>query len=245
MSLIALFTDFGLEGPYTGQMKAVLAVQATGVPVVDVFPDLPRFNVRAAAYLLPAYCVWLPASTICLCVVDPGVGGDRRGLIVEADGRRFVGPDNGLLSLVIRRSSEVRVHAIQWHPQDPLSATFHGRDWFAPVAARLSQGDTLESLAESISDPVMPDWPDDLAEVVYIDRYGNAITGLRAASVPRNAGLKLGDQILSQAHTYSNRKPGDCFWYENSNGLVELAANRASISALLNLEPGVPVEVQR
>lgn len=244
MPLIALFTDFGLEGPYIGQMKAVLAEQAPGVTAVDVFPDLPPFNVRAAAYLLPAYCQTLPASAISLCVVDPGVGGQRRGLIVEADGRRFVGPDNGLFSLLIRRAMDARVHAIEWRPEQSMSATFHGRDWFAPVAARLLRGETVANLATPVADAVMPDWPEELAEIVYVDHFGNAMTGIRAVALPERARVRVGDYVLSHARTYSERGIGDCFWYENSNGLVELAANRGAVSALLNLSVGDHLRIE-
>ncbi|HTR13586.1 MAG TPA: SAM-dependent chlorinase/fluorinase, partial [Roseiarcus sp.] len=103
-AMIALFTDFGLAGPYTGQMKAVLYEMAPGVPVIDLFADAPAGNPRASAYLLAAYSAWFPENTVFLCVVDPGVGGERPAIIVKADGRFFVGPGNGLFELVLRRA---------------------------------------------------------------------------------------------------------------------------------------------
>ena len=106
--MIALFTDFGLAGPYTGQVKAVLAQQAPGVPVVDLFADLPAGKPKPAAYLLTAYGSWFPSGTVLLAVVDPGVGGERRAVVVEADGRFYVGPDNGLFELVLRRAGSAR-----------------------------------------------------------------------------------------------------------------------------------------
>jgi S-adenosylmethionine hydrolase len=138
--MIALFTDFGLHGPYTGQMKAVLYQTASGVPVIDLFADAPAGNPKASAYLLAAYAAWFPAGTVFLCVVDPGVGGERPPLIVEADGRWYVGPGNGLFELVQRRAGAQRRWDITWQP-DRLSASFHGRDLFAPVAAVLARGD--------------------------------------------------------------------------------------------------------
>ena len=105
--MIAIFTDFGVQGPYLGQMRAVLLAQAPGVPVVDIFPDLPSFNVQVAAYLLPAYSQYLPDDSVSVCVVDPGVGSDRRALVVRADSRWYVGPDNGLFSILIRRAAQV------------------------------------------------------------------------------------------------------------------------------------------
>ena len=135
--MIVLFTDFGLAGPYTGQMKAVLARDAPGQPVIDLFADAPSRNPRAAAYLLAAYAAWFPAGTVFLAVVDPGVGGIRAPLIVSADGCCYVGPDNGLFELVLRRAREAQVWEITWQPA-ALSASFHGRDLFAPVAAKLA-----------------------------------------------------------------------------------------------------------
>ena len=100
-----LFTDFGLHGPYTGQMKAVLHQMAPGIPVIDLFADAPVGNPKASAYLLAAYAAWFPAGTVFLCVVDPGVGGTRPAIIIEADGRWYVGPGNGLFELVQRRAA--------------------------------------------------------------------------------------------------------------------------------------------
>ena len=105
--MIMLFTDFGLHGPYTGQMKAVLHQMAPGIPVIDLFADAPVGNPKASAYLLAVYAEWFPAGTTFLCVVDPGVGGTRPSIIIEADGRWYVGPGNGLFELVQRRKDEV------------------------------------------------------------------------------------------------------------------------------------------
>ncbi len=138
--MIILFTDFGLHGPYTGQMKAVLHREAPGVPIVDLFADAPAGDPKAASYLLAAYDDWFGPGTVFLCVVDPGVGGARPALIVEADGRWYVGPGNGLFELVLRRAREARRWDIAWRPER-LSASFHGRDLFAPVAAMLARGE--------------------------------------------------------------------------------------------------------
>src|ERR1700730_14578180 len=135
--MIVLFTDFGLAGPYTGQVTAVLHQAAPGVPINQLFADAPSMRPKPAAYLLAAYGAWFPAGTVLLCVVDPGVGGARRAVVVEADGRLYVGPDNGLFDIVSRRALNPRLSEITWRPPS-LSASFHGRDLFAPVAARLA-----------------------------------------------------------------------------------------------------------
>lgn len=240
--MIVLFTDFGLHGPYTGQMKAVLHEMAPAIPVIDLFADAPVGNPKAAAYLLAAYAEWFAAGAVFLCVVDPGVGSLRPPIIVEADGRWYVGPGNGLFELIERRAGRARSWDIEWRPQR-LSASFHGRDLFAPVAAMLARGEPppgrpLENHARR-----QLDWPEDLAEIVYIDHFGNAVTGFRAANLPPNARLAAAGQVLERARTFSDRPPGTAFWYENSNGLLEIAVNQGRADRTLGLGVGIPVQV--
>jgi S-adenosyl-L-methionine hydrolase (adenosine-forming) len=196
--MIVLFTDFGLAGPYTGQMKAVLHRLAPGVPVVDLFADAPSRNAKPASYLLAAYGAWFPPGTVLLAVVDPGVGGARAPLLVEADGRLYVGPDNGLFELVRRRAPAARTLEIIWRPET-LSASFHGRDLFAPVAAMLARGDRPACEPHLGDFGRRPDWPDDLAEIVYIDHYGNALTGLRRCFRPRQGSSPTAARSLAPA----------------------------------------------
>src|SRR4051794_21148464 len=169
--MIALFTDFGLAGPYTGQVLAVLQLEAPGVPVISLFADAPAGTPKPSSYLLAAYAAWFPAGTVLLCVVDPGVGGQRRALIVEAEGRFYVGPENGLFEIVLRRAAsagrDARCWELTWRPP-ALSASFHGRDLFAPVAARLARGEAPDAMARNTPPMRYADWPDDLAEIVYI-----------------------------------------------------------------------------
>jgi S-adenosylmethionine hydrolase len=242
--MIVLFTDFGLEGPYSGQVKAVLYGIAPQVPVVDLFADLPVGKPKPAAYLLAAYGTWFPPDSVLCAVVDPGVGGVRAAVIVEADGRRYVGPDNGLFEIVMRRAARTRSWEIVWRP-DVLSASFHGRDLFAPAAARLACGGRPDGLARPYKIGRYPDWPGDLAEVVYIDRYGNAMTGLRAALLSHEARLAVADRVLSRGRTFSDFPPGQAFWYENSNGLAEIAVNCGRADADLGLAIGSAVTIIR
>ena len=127
--MILLFTDFGLEGPYVGQMKAVLHREAPGVPVVDLMHDAPAFDPRAAAYLLAALAPEMPPDFIVLAVVDPGVGGARRPLTVAAGGRWYVGPDNGLLAPAARRTEQPQVWASPW--EAPSRSPDAGKNWTA------------------------------------------------------------------------------------------------------------------
>lgn len=241
--MIVLVTDFGLEGPYVGQMKAVLLREAPRVPVIDLFADLPPFDAQGAAYLLAAYATEFPADAVFLCVVDPGVGGPRRPLIVEADGRRFVGPDNGLFEIVRRRAQHTAAHEIRWRPEH-LSASFHGRDLFAPVAARLARALTIETVQLPDAAVARPDWPDDLPRIIYVDRFGNAMTGLRAAIATDTATLVAGGRELDHARTFGEADEGEAFWYENANGLIEIAVNQGRADRALGLEPGAAVELR-
>lgn len=240
--MIALFTDFGLTGPYTGQVKAVLAQTAPGVLVIDLFADLPAGKPKPAAYLLAAYGTWFPRGTVLLGVVDPGVGSKRRAIVVEADGRFYVGPDNGLFEIVLRGAGAARCWEIEWRPES-LSASFHGRDLFAPVAGRLARGDPAPEMLRQADSARFPDWPDDLAEIVYIDGYGNAMTGMRAARLPATARLIAEKHEIRRARTFSDVPPGAALWYENANGLAEIAVNSGRADVALGLAVGAPLAV--
>jgi len=234
--MIVLLTDFGLDGPYTGQVQAALYRQAPGIPVISLFADLAAFDVQGAAYLLPSYTQGFAPGTVFLCVVDPGVGGPRPGMVVRADGRWFVGPGEGLFAILARRAGQIEC----WRLPDAERAapSFHARDVFAPVAARLARGGGVTGEAASVETLLQPDWPDDLFRVLYIDRYGNAITGVRAAVIPDGAVLRTGDYLLSQARTFSDVARGVPFWYRNANGLVEIAVSQGRADRELGLRVG-------
>jgi S-adenosylmethionine hydrolase len=199
-------------------------------------------NPKASAYLLSAYAEWFAGGTVFLSVVDPGVGGPRPPIILEADGRWYVGPGNGLFELVERRARSARSWDIEWKPER-LSASFHGRDLFAPVAAVLARGEPPPGRPRKDGAHRQTDWPDDLCEIVYVDHYGNAMTGLRAVMLPRDARLVAAGRVLQRAGTFSDRPPGVAFWYENSNGLPEIAVNQGRADRELGLAIGAPVEI--
>jgi hypothetical protein len=126
-----------------------------------------------------------------------------------------------------------------------LSASFHGRDLFAPVAARLARGEAIASLAQPADDErATRGWPDDLAEIVYLDHYGNAMTGLRGALLPPGARLAAGGRTLSHAATFSSVRTGEAFWYVNSNGLAEIAVNGGRAGEALGLAIGSTIRVE-
>ena len=241
MAMIVLFTDFGLEGPYVGQIKAVLDRETPGATVIDLFHDAPVHEPEFAGYLLAAYAAAFPDDAVFLCAVDPGVGSERVAVAVRADGRWYVGPDNGLFAIVARRA-----RSSEWWdiaaPEGAVSATFHGRDVFAPVAARLARGEGPPGARRA--EATQSDWPDDLARVIYIDRFGNAITGLRAAALGDGHAIEVGGRVLARARTFSDVEPGEAFWYQNSNGLAAIAVNRGRADEALGLGIGAPVTVR-
>ncbi len=241
--MIALFTDFGGDDIYVGQVKAALLEHLpAGMVIVDLLHSVPNFHVRAGAHLLAALQGRFPAGTVFLTVVDPGVGTDRDAVILQADGKWYVGPDNGLLSVVAARATKAQTRRILWRPP-LLSASFHGRDLFAPIAAWIARGNLPIDKIEETEQLQVRLGPDDLSEVIYIDHYGNALTGLRALNVPRSAVIAVRERHVPYARVFSDASPGSAFWYENSIGVVELAANSASAAGLLEIGVGDPVSV--
>lgn len=239
---IVLYTDFTAGDIYVGQMKAVLLEHASGMPLIDLFHDAPDYDIRASAHLLAACLARFPVRTVFLAVVDPGVGTQRDAVVLECDGRYLVGPDNGLLSVCAARAAQTRCWSIAWRPPE-LSASFHGRDVFAPVAAAIGAdrwpADRL--IAKPCLDVQLGGA--DVPQIIYVDHYGNACTGLRASGVPQRTTIAAGGRRLSYARVFGAAVPGEPFWYENSLGLVEIAANRASAAAMLGLSPGAAVQV--
>lgn len=241
--MIYLFTDFGSHDLYLGQVKAVLRQQAPAVDVIDLCNDLADYDVQNSAHLLSALAAAIcERDAVLLCVVDPGVGSMRRPVVLHADGRWLVGPDNGLLALVMQRAVECRCWEIVWRP-NTMSRSFHGRDLFAPIAAMLATGNVASGVLREINDLQTHGNADDLAQIIYVDHYGNAMTGMRAGSIALDCRLNVNGQWLAHAGTFSEANPGTAFWYENSLGLIEIAVNQGRAATLLELRPGSPVTV--
>lgn len=254
--MIVLFTDFGVSGPYVGQMKAVLHQTAPGVPIVDLLHEAPAFNPKLSAYLLAAYVREFPEGSVFVCVVDPGVGSARRPVIARVGGRFYVGPDNGLLHAVMDHGGPEgsRAWEIGWRPER-LSDSFHGRDLFAPVAGRLAAGVAPEANGIQAS-PIEAEsltragWPSDLGEIICVDPYGNLITGIRASGIGvggigPDATVEAGGRRIRFARTFSEVPVGEAFWHHNSNGLVEIAVNQAPAAQVLGLGLGDVVGLDR
>jgi len=243
-ALIVLFTDYGTNDPYVGQLKARLAEAAPSQLIIDLLHAVPDFNPHAGAHLLAAFAPGFPPGSVFLAVVDPGVGTLRDAVVLLADGRWFVGPDNGLLSVIAARARDTKCWRITWKPDD-LSNTFHGRDLFAVVAAEIARGDfPHHKLAELDALNVMFD-AGDLPRIIYIDHFGNAWTGIRADGISRHARINSGNHAFKHSESFGLVNRGDGLWFVNSVGLVELAVNRGNAAAKLGLAVGMPVEVMR
>ena len=241
--MIVLFTDFGADDIYVGQIKAALLQHFPTAVVIDLLHNAPNFRAAAGAHLLAALQESFPRNSVFLALVDPGVGSDRDAVVLQADRKWYVGPDNGLLSVIAARAGEKKTWRIAWRPAR-LSASFHGRDLFAPVAAWIARGDVPPHTVEETSDLQVRLGAGDLAEVIYIDHYGNAVTGLRGANIPRGAALSARGAQLVHANVFADVPTGSGFWYENSSGLIELAANGASAALLLGIKVGDAVCVE-
>ena len=242
--MIFLLTDFGAADIYVGQVRAELLREAPRVPVIDLSHEVPAFRIEAGAHLLAAFAQRFPAGSVALAVVDPGVGTSRRPIVLSADECHYVGPDNGLLSVVAARSRSRAQWEIVWRPE-AMSRSFHGRDLFAPIAARLALGIFPSDALQPLDALEVELGEGDLAEIIYVDHYGNALTGLRAGSVSRDAVLTVGEMPLRHAAVFGEVPPGEPFWYDNSLGLIEIACNRASAAAQLGLSLGTPLRIGR
>jgi S-adenosyl-L-methionine hydrolase (adenosine-forming) len=240
--MIFLFTDYGLEGPYIAQVETVLHQNAPNEKVINLIADAPRNNPKASAYLLASLIPHVPEGSILFCVVDPGVGSDKDiPVMLKIDERWFVGPDNGLFDIVARQSKKIEAWEITWQPER-LSNSFHGRDLYAPVCAMLANKETIPE--EKFEWQDKHKWPDDMYEVIYIDHFGNCMTGIRADKLSKQTVLKINNQEISKADTFSDIQAGQSFWYENSNGLVEIAVNLGSAREVLVITIGSVVIIK-
>ena len=238
--MIYLLSDFGANGPYPGLMEAAVRMAEPAVPVIHLLHDLPAFMPRPSGALVAALGATTPVGSVLVCVVDPGVGTSREPLVLAAGGRWYVGPDNGLFDLLAARSRHVGRWTVDWRPER-LSATFHGRDLFAPLAARIAVGD--RSWGRPLPGKVRTTPHRHCREVVYIDPYGNAMTGLFAADLQSGACLVAGGQQFSPVRTFAEAEPGKPAWLTNSLGLAELCLNGDNCAARLGLALGDPVDV--
>lgn len=241
--IVTLVTDFGTADGYVGEMKGVLLSLAPGADVVDVTHDIAAQDVEHARLTVARVWRRFPPGTVHLVVVDPGVGSSRAALAVASDDRFLVGPDNGVLSPALLVAG-ARVVALPLSPA--ASATFHGRDVFAPAAAALARGEALDSLGVSASSPIIRRTPEPTrradgalqGEVILVDRFGNAVTnliGFRGGTLDAN-----GARVVIR-HTYSEAAPGDAVAVAGSTGFLEIAVRDGHAARILGLARGTRV----
>jgi S-adenosylmethionine hydrolase len=249
MAIVTLTTDFGTADSYVAEMKGVLLSRAPSSVLVDVSHQIAPGNVPMGAYLVGRTWHRFPAGTIHLAVVDPGVGTVRRGLAIAAHGHHFVGPDNGVFTAVLR---DAEVEIVVLPTPSGASATFHGRDVFAPAAAALADGAQLSSLGSAFagiparlaSNEPHLEGSSLVGEIVYVDHFGNLITNLAAERVTSHAHLTVEDLDLGELkRTYGDVASGTLVAYAGSAGLVEIAVRDGSAAKQLSLGIGTPVRV--
>jgi S-adenosylmethionine hydrolase len=253
--IVTLLTDFGTRDPFVGVMKGVILSREAQLRVVDLTHEVERHAVADAAFWLAQAFGWFPAGTVHLAVVDPGVGGARAAVAMQADEHLFVGPDNGVFEVVARRAKSVEVR--QLFPErlrlPTPSRTFHGRDVFAPVAAMLASGTrAFADIGPSalLSPTALVPEPELTGEgargaVVVVDHFGNLITNVPAAAVAagRTQRIRLGGRDLALVGAYSDVPLGEPAAVLGSFGTVEVFVREGSAAAALGVKRGAAVSV--
>lgn len=258
--VVALLSDFGSRDHYAGVMRGVVLGICPDAALVDVTHDIPPHDIRAASLELAAAYRFFPAGSIFLVVVDPGVGSARRGLAAEAGDRRFVAPDNGVLTHVFAQSPPGQVVELteRRYARPTVSRTFEGRDRFAPAAAWLARGIRLSALGRPLRGCVTLDLPpvetrdgSIAGRVVRIDRFGNLVTNVDRRDVERLAaagGIDIvvgGHAVRRLVETYADVGRGEVCALFGSTDHLEVAANAVSAAAVLDLQEGAPVRITR
>ncbi|MCU0579152.1 MAG: SAM-dependent chlorinase/fluorinase [Desulfobacterota bacterium] len=260
MPVITLSTDFGWDDPYVGIMKGVILGINPRASLVDITHGLSPQRLPEAAFKLAAIADYFPQGTIHLAVVDPGVGSDRRPLLVQTKGRYWIGPDNGLFTRVLQVQREAKVFHLSNFRffLKPISNTFHGRDIFAPAAAHISRGLSPSALGKRITDPLLLDWPEPSfqkgtlpGQVIYADRFGNLITDLSRGIIGKyfrgnEITVRIGSRVIRGIQkNYTPQKPGRLLALFVSSGFLEIARSLGSAAEMLgyNPEKGMAVRV--
>lgn len=252
--LFTLLTDYGAGSGYPAQVKGVLLAAVPDAQLVDVSHEVPRHDVLAGALLLEACAPWFPRGAIHLGVVDPGVGTARRAIcVVDPEGRRFVGPDNGLFTPFLGPGARAFAVAEGGVVPAPRFATFHGRDLFAPAAVALARGVEPAALGPAVDDAVRLPWPrarreagELRGETLGADPFGNVLTSIRAADLPAGARVlrvEAGGRAARWVTTFGEGRPGELLALVGSGGRVELAVREESAAALLGRTRGVEVRL--
>lgn len=243
MRIITFLSDFGNRDWFTGAVKGEILKIAPDVRIVDITHNIDPYDIRGAAFLLHAVFENFPKGTVHLAVIDPGVGGVRKLLIVESLGYFFVGPDNGLFSYLYNPDSKVYAITVD----TMMSATFHARDIFGPTAARLATGVAVQDLAEPVTEyehfqvPQAKQIGDRLrGEIVYIDHFGNCITNIPVSHAVQR--ISVSGHIIKVGQSYGQGTAGQAICVPGSVGYYEIACYQGNAQALLGVVVGMSVE---
>jgi len=259
--LISLLTDFGLMDPYVAEMKAIILSICPSARIVDISHLVEKFNIRMGAFLLASTAPSFPPNTVHLAVVDPGVGSARRPIAVETERSLFVGPDNGLLVPAAQQEKILHVYEVtnRTMMREKVSATFHGRDIFASIAAHLASGSSPKELGPEITNYVTQSYTQPrldgktvLCEVSYVDGFGNIITNLRSdqiselnINVSKRLVISVGKERFSVRYvkTYSDLGENDFGLLVGSHGFLEIACREKSAAKRFGARNGMRVRV--
>jgi len=256
MRVVTLLSDFGNRDQYVSEMKGTILSLCSSATVVDISHEIEKFNIRVGAFVLAAASPYFPAGSIHVAVVDPGVGGQRRNLLIETQRALYIGPDNGILLPAALRDGIKETYSIE-NPQfmrSTVSSTFQGRDVFAYTAGKIACGAEVSQAGSKVSDPVSAAFAEATVsrnvincEVLTVDSFGNIVTTASEKDLGR-IGVEIGDRIvmrakgrayrLSLARTYSDAGEGKPILLGGSHGFLEVGTNKANAAGRFHLRPG-------
>ena len=258
-TIITLTSDFGYRDPYAAEMKGVILTINPNTTIVDITHDIEKFNIQMGAFTLASATPYFPKGAVHLAVVDPGVGTQRRPIIIQTKQAYFVGPDNGLLILAAENQGIEHIHQIAnskfMLPQ--TSSTFHGRDIFAPAAAYLEKGVKPAEFGPEIFDPVKPEFAQVkrengvlIGKILHVDSFGNIVTNINKSEL-KKSGLKEAINVkmhnsqlkLSFNKTYGETKPHESLSLIGSHGFLEVALNQGSAAKKYQVKIGEEISV--
>jgi len=257
--MITLTSDFGLKDPYVAEMKGVILTINPNATLIDITHEIDKFDLRAAAFTLASATPYFPPNTVHLAIVDPGVGTERRAIIVETTKGFFIGPDNGIL-IPAAQNQEIKSIRQITNPKFSLSkasATFHGRDIFAPAAAYLDKGVHPVEFGPKVNDPVTPDFAKAKlrreyfhGEVLHIDGFGDIVTNIpgRVTHFDEDKPVQVefeGESIkIKFVHAYAESKGSEPVFLLGSHGFLEIAINKGNAAERLHLRTGDKIKVK-
>ena len=258
---LSLLTDFGMTDPFVAEMKSVIFSICPRVRIIDISHLVEKFNIRMGAFILASASPYFPPSTVHVAVVDPGVGSKRRPIVVETKRSLYVGPDNGLLIPAAQSENAMHVYEVTNRSlmRDPVSATFHGRDIFAPVGAYLACGKQPKDCGSEIQDYLRPSYSEPtfkgramVGEVFHVDSFGNVVTNLKASHLSR-LNLKPGQSFrillgrnrvrVRLVSTYWDLRTNEIGLLVSSHGFVEIACREKSAARKVGAKIGMTVQL--